>query len=195
MFWLSLLIGAIRVNVRGILSGVIRPGLPVWGNPSGGAWLALRVGRSIRSHDQIPHLESLVLVEKWAEGGAMACAGKTWLVSSSLLREEAAEVRGKKNLSFPASGVDLHVSKPGAETGRRKDEAGSPGTRTSTQIVSIFGAGWFTAPLASEPKLTAIAQKGRIGQRRGVARPARAILHTRCLLPQASSAIDVKQSP
>jgi hypothetical protein len=43
----------------------------------------------------------------------MACAGKTWLVSSSLLREEAAEVRGKKNLSFPASGVDLHVSDQG----------------------------------------------------------------------------------
>jgi len=77
-----------------------------------------RAGRSVRSLDQIPHLGDDV-------------RGETWLVSSApaysvnfVVAWRAAEVSGKKFLSFPASVVDLHVKHQGLETGIQKDEQG-----------------------------------------------------------------------
>jgi len=104
----------------------------------------------------------------------MACAGKTWacFISPSLLRkfgclrEKAAEVRGKKNLSFPASGVDLHVNDQGLKRadGRMTLVLREPEAQPKSLAYSVLVGSLPCRP--SAPKRPLLPRKGRIGQRR-----------------------------
>jgi hypothetical protein len=117
----------------------------------------------------------------------MACAGKLGLFHQPsllrknfvVLRERAAEVRARK-FEFSRPRELACMLAPGAETGRRKDDAGAlREPEPQPKSLSVFGAGWFTAPVGLlSLSYLLLRKQGRIGQRRGLARPAHAILHT-----------------